>query len=316
VNLKLGEIVSKKLDLGTKMASGAEKNQGSKVEVLTERSPQARRARGITRVISFTSGKGGVGKTNTVINIAIGLSRLGRRVLVLDADLGLANVDVMLGVKVEHTLQDVFEGEKSLEEVIISGPEGISIIPSTSGVESFVSLDSEQRVLLCQAIEDMSVHFDYLLIDTSAGIDSDVMYFNSASSEVVCLINPEPTSITDAYALIKILSRSYGEKSISILTNNAASEREALGAFKRLARAVERFLHVQLRYIGYIPSDDSVRGAIQEQRALLEVYPSSAAARAITSLANKIDAEFLDRKVKGGMQFFFKQLLEVSASGN
>lgn len=275
----------------------------------------------VTRVISFTSGKGGVGKTNTVVNLAICLARLGRRVLILDADLGLANIDVMLGITAESNLNDFFNGHKTLREIMLDGPEGISIIPAASGVESMCSLTAYQKMMLLDGIEEAASDFDYLLIDTQAGISSEVMYFNSASSEIVCLINPEPTSLTDAYALIKILSRSYGEKSISIIANNvggprSAAEQEAVTSFSRLSRAVERFLQVQLNYIGHIPADVAVREAIQEQRAVTDIYPSSPCSVAIASIARKLDSDFSARKVKGGMQFFFKQLLEVNAHGN
>jgi flagellar biosynthesis protein FlhG len=274
-----------------------------------------RPARGVTRVMSFTSGKGGVGKTNSVVNFAVALGRLGRKVLILDADLGLANIDVLLGIKAQYTLYDVLEGSKLLEEIILDGPDNVSIIPSVSGVQSICSLSGHQRLALIQAIEGAAYDFDYLLIDTQAGIGSEVMYFNSASSEVVCVINAEPTSLTDAYALIKVLSREYGEKSITVLANNVTDEAAGRGAFNRLCRSAQRFLQVELKYLGCVPTDPAVRAAVTEQRALLEVFPSSPAALAFGSLARSLDQDFHELRVKGGMQFFFKQLLEVSAYG-
>lgn len=273
-------------------------------------------ASGITRVISVTSGKGGAGKTNTVVNLALALGRLGRRVLIFDADMGLANVDVLLGLKIENTLHDVFTGRKSLEEIIVEGPEGVSIIPSASGIAAVSELTPDQQLMLLEAVEQVASQFDYLLIDTRAGIGADVMYFNSASSEVLCVINPEPTSLTDAYALIKILSRDYGEKTISVLVNNAASEKEAILSFRRLERSSQRFLHIELRYLGFIPADGSVREAVQEQRALMQLYPSSPAAMATSALARRLDTDFHVLKVKGGMQFFFRQLLEAGVNGS
>lgn len=276
--------------------------------------------KGITRVISFTSGKGGVGKTSSVVNFAIALAQQGKSVLLLDADLGLANIDVMLGLAPRATIYDVLRGEKTLEEVMIDGPAGISVIPAASGVESMCSLDAQQRMLLMTAIEEVAYQFDYLLVDTSAGIGSDVMYFNCASREIVCVVNPEPTSLTDAYALIKVLSSQYGERSVSVLVNNVRAssmpaEREAQMVFNRLSKAVERFLHIELKYLGFVPSDPSLIEAIRSQRALMELYPSSPAGLAFASLARKIDSEFHDLRVKGGMQFFFKQLLEMSSHG-
>lgn len=269
----------------------------------------------LTRVISFTSGKGGVGKSSSVLNCAIALAQQGRNVLVLDADMSLANVDVMLGLKTRHTLEDFFSGEASLEELLIDGPEGIHIIPAASGIEHMCQLGSDRLLVLCEELERLALPYDYLLIDTAAGIGSNVMHLNSASSEIVCVINPEPTSITDAYALIKVLSSTYGEKSISILANNVVNEREALMSYKRLARAVERFLHVQLKYLGFVPQDSALKQSIQEQKALVQIYPSSPAAVAFSGLARRLEADAYQPRVKGGMQIFFRQLMELSANG-
>ncbi|NMC62088.1 MAG: MinD/ParA family protein [SAR324 cluster bacterium] len=271
---------------------------------------------GITRVISFTSGKGGVGKTHTVLNTAIALAQMGRSVLVLDADLGLANINIMLGVKPTYTIEDLLNGNKSLEEIIISGPEGISIIPGASGVESICDLGSDEKLLLMDAVESLSNSYDYLLIDTRAGVSQDVMYFNSAAAEVICIINNEPTSLTDAYALIKILSQSYGERKVSIIANDVSSDSEGIVAFKKLYRCVSRFLPVQLNYLGYIASSDVVNEAIMSQTSLMLCFPSSEAARCIRAISSQIDEDFINSRVKGGMQFFFKQLLDAGMSSD
>ena len=284
------------------------------------------RPESITRVISFTGGKGGVGKTNSVVNIAVALAQMGKSVLVLDADLGLANADILLGLKPRATLADLFDGTHTLDEIILSGPQGISLIPSASGVESLSQLDTGRRLLLLEAIEEIAHRFDYLLIDTQAGIGSDVMYFNSAASEIVCIITPDPTSLTDAYALIKILAQNYGERSFSVLVNNVgpltdgwrnggaaeAVAQEAEATYVRFAQAVERFLQVEVRYLGFVPSDAAVRDAVRAQRALLELYPSSSAALAYSGIARSLDADFFQYRVKGGMQFFFRHLLGMS----
>lgn len=268
----------------------------------------------VTRVMSFTSGKGGVGKTHTVVNTALALAREGRSVLILDADLGLANIHVMLGVQPRYTLNDLFEGTQTLEDIIVNGPEGIAIIPSASGVESMCHLSPEQRLLLTEAVEQVADRYDYLLIDTQAGIGAEVLHFNSAASEIVCVINSEPTSLTDAYALIKVMAQNYGEKAFSIVANNVTNEAEGRRAFQRLANSVERFLHVNLKYLGFIPRDGAVNEAILGQRALLELYPSSPAGLALAGLARRIDTEFYDNRIKGGMQFFFEQLLTMGDS--
>lgn len=272
--------------------------------------------RSITRVMSVTSGKGGAGKTHCVINLAIALARQGRSVLVLDADLGLANIDVMLGLTTNRTLKDVVEGNARMEDITLHGPEGISVIPATSGVEWMCHLTPEQRMTLMHEIERVAQNYDYLLIDTAAGIGSDVMYFNSASNEIVVVINGEPTSLTDAYATIKVLSQNYGEKAISVLANNVPNEKEAKRAFAKLSASVERFLHVRLTWLGWVPTDPALRDALSQQRAVLDLFPSSPASRAYCTVAERVDNDFLRVRVKGGMQFFFKQLLDVTAYGN
>jgi flagellar biosynthesis protein FlhG len=276
------------------------------------------RGRDVTRVLSFTSGKGGVGKTHTVTNVGIGLANLlnqGRSVLILDADLGLANVDVLLGLKPKGNLHDVLKGKARLDDIILEGPGGISIIPAASGVEEIQSLDTDSKMFLMQEIERVADHYDYLLIDTPAGIGSDVMYFNSAAAEVVCVINGEPTSLTDSYALIKVLSSKYGEKKVSVVVNNVASEDEAHGAYKKLAGAVERFLRVDLSYLGWVPNDPVVKECIMGQIPVAAQFPTSKAGLALSSVARRIDEVGSGHRIKGGMQLFFRQLLEVTSYG-
>jgi flagellar biosynthesis protein FlhG len=272
-------------------------------------------SRSVTRVISVTSGKGGVGKTHTVTNLAISLASLGYSVLVLDADLGLANVDVLLNLKPQGTLHDVLKGSLRLDDILLEGPGGISIIPAASGVEELHELRSEEKLLLLEEIERIAHRYDYLLIDTPAGIGSDVMYFNSAAAEVVCVINGEPTSLTDSYALIKVLSTTYGEKNFSVVVNNVADETEAAAAFKKLTRTVERFLKVNVRYLGWVPADGMVRECVMQQQAISADFPSSKASLSLAAIARKVADQKPEVTVKGGMQFFFRQLLEMTSYG-
>lgn len=282
---------------------------------ISRQSQQQMTRKSVTRVMSFTSGKGGVGKTNTVVNTAIALAREGRSVLLMDADLGLANIDVLMGLEVRYTLSDFIEGRKQLEEILIEGPEGITIIPAASGVESICGLDTVQRLILMEAIEDLAWKYDYLLIDTPAGIGADVTFFNSAANEIVCVITGEPASLTDAYALIKVLSKNYGEDTFSVVVNNIPTEHQARHAFKRLNEAVQRFLHVKLRYLGFIPMDTAIHDAINNRSSLLVESPSSRAGLAIKKIAEEIDTDFHVLKVKGGMQFFFERILELNSYG-
>lgn len=287
----------------------------SRMNVEKREKSASKRQQAVTRVMSVTSGKGGVGKTHTTTNLGIALASLGYSVLVLDADLGLANVDVLLNLKPKGTLNDVLKGLLRLDDIVVEGPGSISIIPAASGVEELHELKSEEKLLLLEEIERIAYRYDYLLIDTPAGIGSDVMYFNSAAAEVVCVINGEPTSLTDTYALIKVLSSTYGEKNFSVVVNNVADEGEATAAFKKLERAVERFLKVQVRYLGWIPADGTVRECVMQQRAVSAEFPSSKAALAIAAIARKVAEQRPEVTLKGGMQFFFRQLLEMTSYG-
>ncbi len=266
----------------------------------------------VTRVISFTSGKGGVGKTHTVVNTAISLAAQGHSVLVLDADMGLANVDVLLGIQPKGTLHEVLKGKCSLDDILIDAPGGISIIPAASGIEEIQNLGSGEKLLLMSEIERVAHRYDFLLIDTPAGIGSDVMYFNNAAAQIVCVITGEPTSLTDSYALIKVLSSEYAEREFSIVVNDVASEAEAKIAFNSLTKAVGKFLQVETRFVGWIPSDNQVRQCIMERRPLALAFPSSPAARAILETSKSLVYSARRNRVKGGMQFFFRQLLELS----
>lgn len=291
--------------------TGSEKEKDTQKSGLRRTMSERSKAnREVTRVVSFTSGKGGVGKTHTVVNLAISLARMGRQVMVLDADLSLANIDVMLGISPRYTIEQVLTGERELDEIVLEGPEGISIIPAASGADSLCSLTVEQRLTFMHALERSALSCDYLLIDTAAGIGTEVMHFNTASSEIICIINDEPTSLTDAYALIKVLAQKYGERTVSVLVNQVSSEAQGQKAFHRLARSVEQFLRIRLKYLGTIPTDPMVSRAIQLQRPVIAEYPSSGVSLAIQKLARKLDEEFWEYQIKGGMQFFFQELLE------
>jgi flagellar biosynthesis protein FlhG len=294
---------------------GMERAPGSRMAMEKQIKSGTKGPRSVTRVISVTSGKGGVGKTHTVTNLGISLASLGYSVLVLDADLGLANVDVLLNLKPQGTLHDVLKGSVRLDDILLEGPGGISIIPAASGVEELHELRSEEKLLLLEEIERIAHRYDYLLIDTPAGIGSDVMYFNSAAAEVVCVINGEPTSLTDTYALIKVLSTTYGEKNFSVVVNNVADETEAAAAFKKLTRTVERFLKVKVRYLGWVPADGMVRECVMQQQAISADFPSSKASLSLAAIARTVADQKPEVTVKGGMQFFFRQLLEMTSYG-
>lgn len=241
-----------------------------------------------TRVIAVTSGKGGVGKTNVVANLAVSLSRVGKRVLILDADLGLGNLDVLLGLVPRHTIEDVLVGTHTLAEIMLTGPAGIHVLPASSGVPRLTSLTEAQQLMIQEQLADLASAMDVLLIDTGAGISPNVTFFASAADETMVVISPEPTSLTDAYALIKVLARQYRERRFKVLVNQAKSPREASEVFGKLDVAVDRFLHVAVELVGAIPDDDYVHMAVMQQKAVSDMFPEAPAAQAFKRLAQQI----------------------------
>lgn len=280
-----------------------------------EKNVNMQRNRGFapTKVISFTSGKGGVGKTSLACSVALSLVSQGNRVLLIDADMSLANVDLVLGLIPKGTLKHVINGDARMLDIMLTTSEGLDVIPAASGVESLSLLNSEQKLLLKAAIEEIAYDYDFILIDTAAGIGQDVLFFNSASHQIVCVVNSEPTSLTDAYALIKVLSKNYGEKEVSILVNNVTDSREAEGTFARLQSAVERFLHTKIKYLGFVPTDELVRNAVKGRTAFQTAFPSSQAALAVSRVAKTLEAGFYEPRSKGGLQFLFDRLLEAES---
>lgn len=261
------------------------------------------------RVISVTSGKGGVGKTNVVVNMAYAMARRGKKVLVVDADLGLANIDVLLGLAPRFNLQHVLSGERSLEEILLEGPGGIKILPSSSGVQEMAELGNEQKLVLLEAIDGFEEEPDVMLLDTGAGIASNVMYFNMAAQQILVVVTPEPTSLTDAYALMKVLSTRHQEKHFLLVVNSANGSAEAQEVYKKLSLTAERFLDISIDYLGFILRDDAVPTAVRRQRAVAELFPNAKASRNLSQLADRLLQTEPRVKVKGNIQFFWRRLL-------
>jgi len=264
------------------------------------------------KTIAVASGKGGVGKTNVVANLAIAMKRLGRDVMILDADLGLSNIDVLLHLAPRHNIQHVLSGEKTLRDIVVNGPHGIRILPASSGVQELTRLDEFQRLRILEEFSVFDNDADILLIDTAAGISENVAFFCIAAQEIVVVTSPEPTAITDAYALIKVLFTRYQEKGFNVLVNSARSSAEAMEVFRRLSLAAEKFLNVSLNYLGFIPFDESVPKAVMGQKAFIDIYPDSPASRRIMEIASKVLES--RTRVKGTLQFFIKDLLSASAN--
>lgn len=262
------------------------------------------------KTIAVASGKGGVGKTNMVANLAVAMKKIGKDVLVMDADLGLSSIDVLLQLAPAYTIQHVLNGEKRLQDIIIDGPHGIKILPAGSGVQELTALNEFQRLRILEEFDAFHSDIDVLLIDTSPGISENVAFFCIAAQEIIIITSPEPTAITDAYALIKVLSTRYQEKEFLILVNSAKHADEGLDIFRRLSLAAEKFLNISLDYLGHIPCDADVQRAVKAQRAFVDVFPQSPAAKEIMQIASKI---MMPRdNVKGNLQFFIGNLLSPS----
>jgi len=270
----------------------------------------AAKGNGQVRVISVTSGKGGVGKTNVVANLAFAMGKMGKRVLILDADLGLANMDILLGLSPRFTIQHVISGEKRLKDVILSTPGGCHLLPAASGIQELTDLDNSQRLFLLNELDALQDQFDIMLIDTGAGISANVMYFNFAAMERVVVVTNEPTSLTDAYALIKVLTKKYHQRKFKILVNIARTPEEGLRIFKQLSMVVDRFLgSLAMDYLGCIQHDENVPRAVRQQQAVVELYPSSRASKDFVSLAEKILSEGRASDFEGDIKFFWQRLL-------
>ena len=246
------------------------------------------RKRTTPHIITLTSGKGGVGKTNFTANVALQLRQFRRRVMIFDADLGLANIDIILGISPEYNISHVLSGEKRLSEILVKGPGGIKILPASSGVTEMTDITEEQKIMLLQQMEELESEFDFLLIDTGAGIASNVIYFALAAQTVIVVLTPEPTSLADGYALIKVLSTNYKQNAFKILVNEVTGEHEALQVFKNLLTVTDRFLNVSLDLIGFLPHDSRIRDAVRAQRPFVELYPNTAASKCIKRIAKQI----------------------------
>lgn len=261
------------------------------------------------RVITVTSGKGGVGKTTVCVNLAMAMRRAGKDVMIMDADLGLANVDLMLGMHPQYNLTHVVSGERSLDEIIAQGPEGIMVVPAASGAQMMVDLTPTQHAAIIRAFSELRQNVDVLLVDTAAGISGSVVSFSKASQEVVVVVSDEPASITDAYALIKLLNRDHGLHRFRILANMVPSDSAGKQLFEKITRVTDRYLYVELDYMGHIPMDPMLRKAIQQQRPVVEVYPESAAALGFGDLAARMERWPVPRS-GGHLEFFMERLIQ------
>lgn len=264
------------------------------------------------RVIAVTSGKGGVGKTNVSVNLAIAMAQEGKEVMLMDADMGLANIDVMLGLHPTYNLSHVISGDRTLEEVMVAGPSGVRVVPASSGIQKMAELNAAQHAGIIRAFSELGHDLDALIIDTAAGISESVVSYARAAQEVVVVVCDEPASLTDAYALVKLLNREYGINRFRILANMVNSAQEGRVLFQKMLAVTDRYLDVAMDLMGAVPQDEYLRKAVQKQRAVIDAYPRSKAAMAFKKLAQKTDHWPLPSSAGGHLEFFVERLIMAS----
>ena len=267
------------------------------------------------QVIAVASGKGGVGKTNVSVNLSLAMVAQGKDVLLLDADLGLANVDLLLGLRAEYNLSHVINGERTLEEVIMKGPDGLNIIPAASGTQMMSELTPSQHAGVIRAFSELSTPIDILVVDTAAGISDSVVSFTKASNEVIVVVCDEPTSLTDAYALMKVLNTDHGIQRFNILANSVRTPKEGLNLFAKLTRVTDHYLDVTLNYLGAVPYDEYLIKAVKKQHAVFKSYPQSPSSLAFRKLAKKVTEWPMPAQASGHLEFFVERLIQYSAAG-
>ena len=261
-------------------------------------------------VVSVTSGKGGVGKTNIVGNLAITYQRMKKKVLIFDADLGLANIDIIFGLNPKYTIDEVIKGEKELSKIIVKGPEGVAVIPASSGVQELSHLSEGHKINLLNEFDILNNMFDVLLIDTGAGISSNVTYFNLAAQERIVVVTPEPTSITDAYALMKVMFNQHGIKNFILLMNMVKNETEAKTVYKHLSRVVSKFMgSISIDYAGYIPYDSHIHKAVSRRKPVACCYPEAPSSHKFKELAEYLLKQTDGKSNDGSIKFFWKRLM-------
>ena len=267
------------------------------------------------RVIAITSGKGGVGKSNISVNLAVALAQEGQNVLVMDADLGLANIDVLLGLSPTYNLAHVINGECTLEDTLIDGPAGIKIIPASSGTRSMADLSPAENAGIIRAFSELTIPVDTLIIDTAAGLSESVVSYIRAAREVIVVVCDEPASITDAYALIKVMNKDFNVQRFHVLANQAHSIQQGRELYMKLDRVAEKYLDVTLDFIGSVPFDDYLKKSVQKQKCVIENFPRSPSAMAFRKIAQKTLTWPVPSSMEGHMEFFIERLISYSGEG-
>ena len=267
------------------------------------------------KVVAVTSGKGGVGKTHTSVNLAVALAKRGRSTLLLDADLGLANVDVLLGLTPRANLEQVVRGELALEDIIVEGPAGLMIVPAASGIPRLASLSPREQFGLISAFSSLPVNVEVMIVDTASGIDSNVLGFCAAAHEVVVVICDEPASLTDAYAMIKVMAQQRSIERFQILCNKVRDAVHGRALYGKLVAVCDRFLDVSLAHFGNVPDDEALRQAVRLQKAVVDGFPGSRSARAFKELAGRADKWTVPESSASRPVFFLERMLSAARAG-
>ncbi len=264
------------------------------------------------RTVSVSSGKGGVGKTTIVSNMAFYLGSKGKKVLIFDGDLGMANVDIMFGIRPQRSLLDVVEGECNLEDILVQVAPNVMLVPGGSGIYQLQNLNGFQRQHIIDEVKQLNGLFDYLIIDTAPGISENVLQLNTAAQEILILLTPEPSSFADAYALIKVMNKKYRQSHFSIICNQVMNSEKGLMLFEKFHNVTDQFLNIGLDYWGAIIEDPQLRSANYQNRLILKHYPNSLGSRCLRDIFCKIEDGLNSNTYKGGVEFVFQHLVGVA----
>lgn len=265
------------------------------------------RIRQKARTIAISSGKGGVGKSTVTVNLAIALARRGKKVCIFDADTGLANINIMLALQPEYTIEHLLHENKDISEILLETVHGIQIIPGASGISEFANLTLAQQSKLIKALSSLEDAFDYILIDTAAGISENVLNFIHSSQQAIVIVTPEPTSLTDAFSLLKVLKRQGHQHPIQVVTNMCRNAEQARSVFLRLAKASKKYLDTELEFLSFIPDNDSMRAAVSLQRPVaLHSSDADPASRSFSHLANCLERHWVDTEQTVGLGDYFQ----------
>lgn len=259
------------------------------------------------RIITVTSGKGGVGKSNFVVNLGIALQKQGKKVLIFDADIGMGNDDVLMGVYPKYNVFDLIKG-RNIDDIIVKGPCGVSLLPGGSGLNQVEDLQEYERTMFLKKLESLD-GYDYIMMDTGAGINRSVLAFISCSEDLIVITTPEPTSLTDAYSLIKATDHFKIKKNAKIVVNRAFTHKEGEQTFLKFKRAIDRFLDVEVEYLGCIMDDRKLVQGVREQKPFILAYPNCDASKGIEAIASKLEGEVKEATV--GAQGLFKKLFNI-----